>query len=70
MGQFQNCLSPSKSSFLSEKEAADYLAVSLSTIRRWRKTGDGPQYYRLANVLRYRQDALEDFIRQNTRPAA
>jgi excisionase family DNA binding protein len=70
MGQVSISASSSKATFLSEKEAAIYLGISLSTIRRWRKTADGPKFYRHGNVLRYRQEALEEFISQNTRSAA
>jgi len=56
--------------FLSEKEAAVYLSVSLSTIRRWRRSGTGPAFFRLGDVLRYRRDAVDDFITQNTKTAA
>ena len=56
--------------FLSEKAAAVYLAVSLSTIRRWRRTGTGPAFFRFGDVLRYRRDAIDEFIAKNTKTAA
>ncbi len=56
--------------FLSEKEAATYLCVSLSTIRRWRRFKTGPAYFRYGGVLRYRRAALEEFITKNTQTAA
>jgi excisionase family DNA binding protein len=55
---------------LSEKEAAQYLSVSLSTIRRWRRAGTGPEFFRFGDVLRYRKEALDSFIRQHTQSAA
>ncbi len=58
------------SSFLSEKEAALYLSISLSNIRRWRRNGTGPKYYRKGNVLRERRENLEEFIQQYSRFAA
>ena len=54
---------------LPEKEAARYLGVSLSTIRRWRRGHTGPAYYRFGDVLRYGREALDAFIAQNTRTA-
>ncbi len=51
---------------LSEKEAALYLGVSLSTIRRWRCSSGGPSFYRFGRVLRYCQEALDAFIARNT----
>jgi excisionase family DNA binding protein len=51
---------------LSEKEAAAYLSVSLSTIRRWRRIGDGPAPFRFGGILRYRQADLDTFIQVHT----
>ena len=56
--------------FSSEKEAAAYLSVSLSTIRRWRRTNAGPAFFRFGGVLRYDREALEAFIAKNTKAAA
>ena len=56
-------------SFCSEKEAAEYLNVSLSTMRRWRRTKTGPALFRFGGVLRYRREALDAFIAKNTRAA-
>ena len=56
--------------FLSEKETATYLGVSLSTVRRWRRSGVGPACFRFGGVLRYRRESLEAFIRANTEPVA
>ena len=56
--------------FLSEKEAAAYLRVSLSTIRRWRRAHSGPPLFKYGGVLRYRREALEKFVVENTRNAA
>jgi len=59
----------SSPSFCSEKEAAAYLSVSLSTIRRWRRTKTGPALFRFGGVLRYRCEDLDAFIAKNTRAA-
>ena len=60
----------SSPSFFSEKEAAAYLSVSLSTIRRWRRTNAGPAFFRFGGVLRYGREALEAFIAKNTKAVA
>jgi excisionase family DNA binding protein len=60
----------SSPTFLSEKEAAAYLTVSLSTIRRWRHTSTGPAVFRFGDVLRYAREALDEFIAKNTTTAA
>jgi excisionase family DNA binding protein len=60
MGQFD---SPA---FLSEKEAAAYLAVSLSTIRRWRRNKKGPVFFRFGGILRYSRSELGAFVAANS----
>jgi Helix-turn-helix domain len=50
---------------LSEKEAALYLGVSVSTMRRWRRTKSGPPLFRFGGVLRYRCDDLDTFVRNH-----
>jgi excisionase family DNA binding protein len=53
--------------FLSEKEAATYLGgISLSTLRRLRRNGRGPEYIRFGDILRYRREALDAFLARNT----
>ena len=42
----------SSPAFFSEKEAAVYLSVSLSTMRRWRRISNGPEFFRFGGVLR------------------
>jgi len=54
---------------LSERDAAVYLCISLSTIRRWRRSNTGPAYYRFGDVLRYRQEGFDQFISNNTHTA-
>ena len=52
--------------FLSEKEAAAFLSISLSTLRRRRRDGTGPAHLRFGGVLRYSHQALEQFIASKT----
>ena len=55
---------------LTEAQAAEYLGVSLSTIRRWRKQqGKGPAFFRVGDILRYALCALDAFITNNTHDA-
>ena len=56
--------------FFSEKETAEYLAVSLSTLRRWRRSHTGPDHFRFGGVLRYRLVDLDRFIEKFTHSAA
>jgi excisionase family DNA binding protein len=46
---------------LTEAQAAEFLGVSLSTIRRWRKAGT-LSAFRVGDILRYRNAVLEEFI--------
>ena len=57
-------------SFLSEKETAAYITISLSTIRRLRRAQTGPAYIRFGGVLRYPREALDAFLTKNTKAAA
>lgn len=57
-------------SFFPEKEAAAYIGVSVSTMRRWRRKKTGPAVFRFGGVLRYGREALEAFIARNTTLAA
>jgi predicted site-specific integrase-resolvase len=61
---------PTATVSVSEKQAALYLGVSLSTFRRWRRKGVGPVYWRFGDILRYSQAALDEFRDKNTVKAA
>ena len=56
--------------YLSEKQAAAYLTVSMSTLRRWRRANTGPAHFRFGGVLRYCRSELDQFIQKFTNPAA
>ena len=47
---------------LSEREAAIYLSISVSTIRRWRYAGTGPEYFSYGDIIRYRKECLDAFV--------
>jgi hypothetical protein len=56
---------------LTEKQAAERLNVSVSTLRYWRGCSDGPEYYKLGNAkrsqVRYDADVLEAWLRAHLR---
>ena len=56
--------------FLSEKELADHLRVSLSTVRRWRKNRTSPRFCRVGNVIRYQGQDVERSVESHLSSAA
>jgi excisionase family DNA binding protein len=46
---------------VTEAQAAEFLGVSLSTIRRWRKAGT-LSAFRVGDILRYHTAVLDEFI--------
>ena len=52
---------------LKENEAADFLAVEVSTLRRWRWAGKGPQFLKIGGAVRYELTVLEALIETSRR---
>jgi DNA-binding transcriptional MerR regulator len=50
---------------LTESQAAERIAVPISTLRYWRSTGTGPNFFRLGRAVRYGPSALQQFIQLN-----
>jgi predicted DNA-binding transcriptional regulator AlpA len=42
-------------SLLTENDVSASLKVSLACVRRWRLQGEGPQYMKVNNMVRYRE---------------
>ena len=63
--EFSPCPTANLPAFLSEKEAAAYLSISLSTIRRWRHESRVP-FFRSGGVIRYSRTSIDQFIEKNT----
>jgi len=53
-----------------EQEAANYLRISQSTMRRKRKAGIGPDFMRDGNLIRYRRSELDRYVSSHTKSAA
>ena len=48
--------------YLSTREAACYLGLSVRTLNRYRVSGDGPVFHRFGGrAVRYRRDDLDDW---------
>ena len=48
--------------FLTEKEVARQLCVSLASLRRWRLEKRGPRFVKLGALVRYRPEDLERWM--------
>lgn len=52
------------SPLITEKQAAEWLSLKPSTLRRWRWSGIGPEFVRIGQrAIRYRLAAVEAFAR-------
>lgn len=49
-------------SLLTENEVSHCLKVSLACLRRWRLVGDGPQYVKVNNLVRYRETDVTTWV--------
>ncbi len=47
---------------LKEREAAELLAMEVTTLRRWRWAGKGPRFLKIGGAVRYDPADLEAFI--------
>ena len=45
--------------YLTTPEAARYVGLAASTLKRYRMTGEGPVYHRLGGRVRYRREDLD-----------
>jgi predicted DNA-binding transcriptional regulator AlpA len=45
-----------------EQAAAEYLGLSVATLRRWRVLGRGPRYRKLGSLVRYSVTDLERWV--------
>jgi predicted DNA-binding transcriptional regulator AlpA len=52
----------SETRFLTEKEVAGYLGVSLAALRRWRVERRGPPYTKISTLVRYSSESLIAWI--------
>jgi excisionase family DNA binding protein len=54
--------------FMTRKEAAGYLDVSVPSLARWASLGIGPAYYKLGRQTRYLKTDLDAFITSRRKP--
>ena len=49
-------------SLLNEIQLSEKIHVSLACLRRWRLRGEGPQYVKVGPLVRYRPEAIEQWV--------
>ena len=47
--------------YVNESVAAQYLGLSVATLRKWRANGDGPAWHKFGRAVRYRISDLDAF---------
>ena len=53
----------SRNSVVDEKQAAEYLGLSVSLLRKWRvKRDGGPVYIKIGRAVRYSTEDLDGFL--------
>jgi DNA-binding transcriptional MerR regulator len=55
---------------LTEAEVAELFRRTVDSLRRWRRKGTGPRWYRLGNRVLYDRRAVEEFLADRARGAA
>ena len=61
---------PTPSAFLTTREAAKFLTLSLGTLEAWRAKGKGPLPTKCGNAVRYARAELDRWIAANTKGPA
>jgi excisionase family DNA binding protein len=59
--------SDKQSILINEHEAARLLSLSLSTLRKWRASGEGPAWLKLGASVRYRRQDIADYCEKEVR---
>ena len=49
---------------LTEDDVSACLKVTLACLRHWRLVGDGPQYVKINNLVRYREADIKTWVEQ------
>ncbi len=53
---------------LTSAEAASLLGLKEQTLALWRSSGGGPEYIKTGRKVRYRPEAIQDYIENQTVP--
>ena len=52
---------------LDERDAADYLGLSVRLLQKYRQSGDGPVFLKIGRMVRYRVDDLRSWASERVR---
>lgn len=58
-------MSEIKREYIDTNIAAHLLGVSVSTMKRWRQSGEGPNFYRFGRSVKYRASDLRSWAKDN-----
>lgn len=57
---------PNANRTLKEKQAAEYLGLSVKTLQAWRFYCNGPKYLKFSRSVRYLKEDLDAFLEAST----
>ena len=63
LGSSGVAISTRRTTALTERQVAEQLGLSVSTLRAWRHRGKGPRFLRLGRSVRYLPADLDEFVR-------
>ena len=52
---------------LTEEQVSKLWQISISTLRYWRNSGDGPNFFKVGRLVRYSEGALEAYLQRGLR---
>lgn len=52
--------------FLNAKQASQLLGLSVSSLAKWRLSGQGPSYSKLGRRVVYQRSKIEEWMQRNT----
>jgi excisionase family DNA binding protein len=60
-------LPPQQADYLTTKQAAKLLALSVGTLEGWRSRGDGPAFVKIGTAIRYSRADLDAWLAKHAR---
>ena len=47
---------------MNEQQVAEYLSMSVGSVRKWRRLGGGPKFIKIGRSVRYRREDVEAWL--------